>query len=74
MLRISGDQKLFFNNPVLKIFVFRTGVRLGLSTLIEARNINAGGHKIGLSLDFESWATETDNFTSNYAINILLGF
>ena len=29
-------------------------MRLGLSTLIEARNVNAGGHKLGLSLDFES--------------------
>ncbi|XP_065912097.1 voltage-dependent anion-selective channel protein 2-like [Dysidea avara] len=32
----------------------RTGVRLGLSSLIEARNVNGGGHKLGLSLDFES--------------------
>lgn len=53
MPRISGKQKC------LKVFdsrflIFRNGVRLCMSTLIEAYNINAGGHKLGLSLDFES--------------------
>ena len=70
MLRISGEQRSLLTS-LFKSLCFRTGVRLGLSTLIEARNVNAGGHKLGLSLDFESWAIETDNFTSNYAINIL---
>ena len=32
----------------------RSGVKLNLSGLVEGRNINAGGHKLGLSLDFES--------------------
>ena len=32
----------------------RTGVKLTLSGLVEGRNINAGGHKLGVSLDFES--------------------
>ena len=32
----------------------RTGVKLGLSCLVEGRNINAGGHKLGVSIDFES--------------------
>lgn len=32
----------------------RTGVKLSLSGLIEGRNINAGGHKLGVALDFES--------------------
>ena len=32
----------------------RDGVKIGFSSLIEARNINGGGHKLGLSLDFES--------------------
>ena len=31
----------------------RDGVKLSLSSLIEARNISTGGHKIGLALDFE---------------------
>ena len=31
----------------------RHGVMLNLSGLIEGRNINAGGHKLGLSLDFD---------------------
>lgn len=32
----------------------RSGVKLTLSGLVEGRNINAGGHKLGVSLDFES--------------------
>lgn len=32
----------------------RTGVKLNLSGLIEGRNINAGGHKLGASLTFDS--------------------
>lgn len=32
----------------------RKGVKLNLSTLVEGRNINAGGHKLGASLSFES--------------------
>lgn len=32
----------------------RSGVTATLSTLIEAKNFNAGGHKIGLGVDFEA--------------------
>ena len=32
----------------------RTGVKLNLSALVEGRNINAGGHKLGVAIDFES--------------------
>ncbi|CAF4194346.1 unnamed protein product, partial [Rotaria magnacalcarata] len=28
--------------------------KLTLSTLFEARNLNAGGHKVGLGLELES--------------------
>lgn len=31
----------------------RDGVKLTLSTLVEGRNLNAGGHKLGVALDFE---------------------
>lgn len=31
----------------------RDGVKLTLSTMIEAKNINAGGHKIGMGLEFD---------------------
>ncbi|XP_045212982.2 voltage-dependent anion-selective channel protein 2-like [Mercenaria mercenaria] len=31
----------------------RDGVKLTLSSLIEAKNINAGGHKIGMGLEFD---------------------
>jgi len=31
----------------------RDGVKLTLSSLIEAKNINAGGHKVGLALEFD---------------------
>lgn len=32
----------------------RTGVKLSLSSLIEGKNINAGGHKLGASITFDS--------------------
>lgn len=32
----------------------RDGVKLNLSAMIEAKNINAGGHKLGASMTFES--------------------
>lgn len=32
----------------------RDGIKLSLSSLIEARNVSTGGHKLGLALDFES--------------------
>merc|ERR1712012_1531140 len=32
----------------------RDGVKITLSSLIDAKNINAGGHKVGLGLDFEA--------------------
>jgi len=32
----------------------RDGVKVTLSSLIDAKNINAGGHKVGLGLDFEA--------------------
>lgn len=33
--------------------IIRDGVKLTLSTLVDGRNINAGGHKLGVALDFE---------------------
>lgn len=32
----------------------RDGVKLTVSSLIDGKNINAGGHKVGLGLDFEA--------------------
>jgi len=34
--------------------ILRPGVKLTLSGLFEARNLNAGGHKVGLGLEIES--------------------
>lgn len=32
----------------------RDGIKLTLSSLIDAKNLNQGGHKIGLGLDMEA--------------------
>jgi len=32
----------------------RDGVKLTVSSLIDGKNINAGGHKVGLGLEFEA--------------------
>jgi len=34
--------------------VFTSGLSLTLSTLIEGKTFNQGGHKIGVGLDFEA--------------------
>lgn len=31
------------------------GVNLTLSSLLEGKNLNQGGHKFGIALDFEGW-------------------
>lgn len=33
---------------------FHTGVKLTLSALVDGKNFNAGGHQLGLGLDFEA--------------------
>lgn len=35
-------------------FSFDTGVKLTLSALVDGKNFNAGGHQLGLGLDFEA--------------------
>jgi hypothetical protein len=42
----------FYLNIFYKIFIL--GVKLTLSGLFEARNLNAGGHKVGLGLEIEN--------------------
>jgi len=32
----------------------KDGVKLTLSSLIDGKNINQGGHKVGLGLEFEA--------------------
>ena len=33
---------------------FAIGIKLTLSALLDGKNINAGGHKLGLGLEFEA--------------------
>jgi hypothetical protein len=35
-------------------FSFPTGITLTLSTLVDGKNFNAGGHKIGVALELEA--------------------
>lgn len=35
-------------------FPLDTGVKLTLSALVDGKNFNAGGHQLGLGLDFEA--------------------
>lgn len=53
------DKYFMINILVTEIFTFVlcvifVGVKLTLSTLIEGKNFNQGGHKIGLGLDVEA--------------------
>jgi len=58
MLDSSSFMKLKVNNSGIigcaYSFKARDGINLTLSGMIDGKNFNAGGHKIGLSLDFES--------------------
>ena len=42
--------RFFFRRPQN----LRPGIKVTLSTLLEGKNFNAGGHKVGVGLDFES--------------------
>ena len=33
----------------------KKGVKLILSTLVDGKNINGGGHKLGLGLELNAW-------------------
>lgn len=39
---------------IIDISYFLSGIKLTLSTLLDGKNINAGGHKMGLGLEFEA--------------------
>lgn len=38
------------------------GIKLTLSALLDGKNINAGGHKLGLGLEFQAQEDEADGF------------
>lgn len=46
MYHASGYCEFFFS--------LDTGVKLTLSALVDGKNFNAGGHQLGLGLDFEA--------------------
>ena len=52
----SGREKEGNRNSVLSLRPqnLRPGIKVTLSTLLEGKNFNAGGHKVGVGLDFES--------------------
>lgn len=42
----------------------RDGIKVTLSSLIDTKNLNQGGHKIGLGLDLEAWGMYCVLFSS----------
>lgn len=40
------------------ILSFMPGMKVTLSALVDGKNINAGGHKLGLGLELEAWGGE----------------
>ena len=49
----------------------REGVTVTLSTLIDGKNFNQGGHKVGLALELESWAENSSNNPSLHSSSYL---
>lgn len=41
----------------LYLYVWISGMKLVLSALVDGKNINAGGHKLGLGLELEAWGS-----------------
>ena len=46
----------------------RDGIKVTLSSQIDTKNLNQGGHKIGLGLDFQAWAISSALFSDNILI------
>lgn len=46
--------KMYHVSHYCDFFSFDTGVKLTLSALVDGKNFNAGGHQLGLGLDFEA--------------------
>lgn len=44
----------FHINLLIIDFYLFVGITLSLSTLIDGKNFNAGGHKIGVALELEA--------------------
>lgn len=40
--------------PLLSLIFPLAGIKLTLSALLDGKNVNAGGHKLGLGLEFQA--------------------
>lgn len=57
-------------------FSFMPGMKVTLSALVDGKNINAGGHKLGLGLELEAWGgngplQSTAGITADSDLNII---
>lgn len=50
----SDKSHAFHINLLIIDFYLFVGITLSLSTLIDGKNFNAGGHKIGVALELEA--------------------
>lgn len=50
-------QCTFFLGLHWYLYVCISGMKLVLSALVDGKNINAGGHKLGLGLELEAWGS-----------------
>lgn len=48
------SKSLAFFNPVGTVFCVPAGVKVTLSALIDGKNFNAGGHKVGMGFELEA--------------------
>lgn len=46
--------KTVLNKKFFIVYYCLSGITLTLSTLIDGKNFNAGGHKIGVALELEA--------------------
>ena len=43
-----------YGKPIANINLFFSGITLTLSALVEGKNFNQGGHKIGIGVDLSA--------------------
>lgn len=50
---LANNHFITWNENCLHVY-FGLGIKLTLSALLDGKNINAGGHKLGLGLELEA--------------------
>lgn len=51
---LSNTFTFYPGSPIETVFCVTAGVKVTLSALIDGKNFNAGGHKVGMGFELEA--------------------